>query len=282
MKTRRARPMLATVPVILFSLATLTAACSSPEEPTASGQTATNGFDPRDLSGFWLLSSNTGLIGPNETAPELTAAGQTRMSENIPAPDVSLPALSNDPEKTCNPVGFPRLLLDSEPIEFLQLDDRLIQFFQWEHRVRILWLDGRELPSGENLENLGPAWYGHSVAEWQGDTLVVNTVGLEPRAWLDENVGRPKSFHARIEERYTLVDANTLEIQLTLDDPEYYTSTWVGNTKSFERLPPEAYTFFGWEGLFAGISEGICAPINEVEGYNNTFRDAEGPSGGAQ
>ncbi len=277
MKTRCLSPMSAVVSMLFFALVSLTAGCSPAGEPPPGEQTAANSFDPRDLSGFWLLSTNTGLIGPNDTAPDLTPEGQARMSENIPASSVPLPALSNDPEKTCNPVGFPRLLLDSEPIEFLQLEDRLIQFFQWEHRVRIVWLDGRELPSGENLENLGPAWYGHSVGEWQGDTLVVNTVGLDDRAWLDENVGRPKSFHARIEERYTRVDADTVELQLTLDDPEYYTSTWVGNTKSFERLPPEAYTFSGWEGLFAGITEGICAPIDEVEGYNNTFRDAVAP-----
>ena len=49
----------------------------------------------------------------------------------------------------------------------------------WEWTLRELWLDGRQLPSGDNLENLGPAWYGHSVAQWQGDTLVVNTVGLD-------------------------------------------------------------------------------------------------------
>jgi hypothetical protein len=277
MKARRVSPISAVVSVILFSLVTLTAACSPPGEQPAGGQTAAIGSNPRDLSGYWLLSTNTGLIGPNETAPDLTPEGVAAMSGRIPNSAVDFPALSNDPEKECNPDGFPRLLLDSEPIEFLQLEDRLIQFFQWEHRVRIIWLDGREVPSGENLENLGPAWYGHSVGEWEGDTLIVNTVGLDERAWLDENVGRPKSFHARIEERYTLVDANTVEIQLTLDDPEYYTSTWVGNTKSFERLPPEAYTFFGWEGLFAGISEGICAPINEVEGYNDIFRDAVAP-----
>src|SRR5438132_11140788 len=53
----------------------------------------------------------------------------------------------------------------------------------WVHRVlyrsRYLWTDGRALPSGQNLENLGPAWYGHSVANWNGDTLIVNTVGLD-------------------------------------------------------------------------------------------------------
>jgi hypothetical protein len=259
------------------SLAALAAPLLSSKPQQVEAQTATALFDPRDFSGYWILSSgNDGRIGPD--APELSPEGQARMNENIPATRVPLPALSNDPEKACNPVGFPRLLLDSEPIEFVQLEDRLIQLFQWEHRVRVLWLDGRELPSGENLENLGPAWYGHSVGEWQDDTLVVNTVGLDDRAWLDENDGRPKSFYARIEERYRRVDVDTIELQLTLDDPTYYTTMWVGDTKVFKRLPPEAYTFFGWEGLFAGITEGICAPVNEIEGYNEKFRDAAAPS----
>ncbi len=127
-------------------------------------------------------------------------------------------------------------------------------------------------PSGENLENLGPAWYGHSVAKWEGNTLVVNTVGLDERAWLD-NTGLPKSFHARIEERYTRTAYNTVELQMTLYDPEYYTATYVGGKKSFKKVPDDASTYFGWKGLFAGISEGICAPMNEVEGYNKGFRD---------
>jgi hypothetical protein len=181
---------------------------------------------------------------------------------------------SNAPWLQCNPQGFPRLLNDDEPIEFINTRDKILQVIQWEHRIRYLWTDGRELPSGQNLENLGPAWYGHSVATWNGDTLVVNTVGLDERAWLD-NLGYPKSFHARIEETYKRINANTLEVQLTLYDPEYYTAPYVGSKRTFRKLPVEDYTYSGWTGLFAGISEGICAPMNEVEGYTKGF---EGPA----
>ena len=100
---------------------------------------------------------------------------------------------------------------------------------------------------------------------------MVNTVGLDDRAWLD-NAGNPKSFHARIEETWRRVDSNTLELQMTLYDPEYYTATYVGSKKIYKRTPDEAMTYFGWSGLFAGITESICAPMNEVEGYNK-FRD---------
>ena len=178
----------------------------------------------------------------------------------------------NAPWFTCNPMGFPRLLNEDEPTEWIMTKDKILQVFQWEHRIRYLWTDGRALPSGQNLENLGPSWYGHSVANWEGDTLVVNTVGLEERAWLDQN-GLPKSFHARIEERYRRVDYNTIELQITLYDPEYYTAPYVSVKRTFKKITDDHATYFGWDGLFAGVTEGICAPINEVEGFNKGFRD---------
>ena len=84
---------------------------------------------------------------------------------------------------------------------------------------------------------------------------------------------RPKSFHARIEERYKRVDADTFTIQFNLYDPEYYTATWDGDVKTIKRMKPDTYTYFGWKGLFGGITDAICAPENEVENYNKRFRD---------
>ena len=224
-------------------------------------------FDPHDLSGIWTLTKNDHSLGT--PAPPLTAAGQAAKAGRVVDAGA---ANGNAPWYTCKPMGFPRLLNDDETMEFIMVRDRVLQVFQWEHRIRMLWTDGRALPSGENLENLGPAWYGHSVGKWNGNTLVVNTVGLDERAWLD-NAGNPKSFHARIEETWRRTDSNTLELQLTLYDPEYYTTPYVGSKKIYKRMPADASTYFGWYGLFAGITEGICAPMNEVDVYNK-FRDA--------
>jgi hypothetical protein len=260
----------AAILALLLALAAFGKPAAALSEQQAGGETAAQ-FDARDFSGIWLLRRNSETIGPNQ--PPMTPAGIEAMRGRIPESTVRVPGESNDPIRQCNPNGFPRLLFDAEPIEFVHTRDRLYQFFQWERQFREIWLDGRPLPSGENLENLGPAWYGHSVAEWQGDTLVVNTVGLNEQAWLDEEKGRPKSFHARIEERYRRTDADTIEVQLTMYDPEYYTATWAGDTKTFRRMAPETYTYFGWKGLFGGITDAICAPMNEVEGYNKRFRD---------
>src|SRR5262245_21344763 len=207
--------------------------------------TADANFDPHDFSGIWTLTRTDHSLGT--PAPPLTPAGQTAKAGRVQDRGG---VIGNAPWYTCNPMGFPRLMNDDEPMELMMLQDRVVQVFQWEHRLRYLWTDGRALPSGENLENLGPAWYGHSVAKWDGYTLVVNTVGMEERAWLD-NAGNPKSFHARIEETWKRVDSNTLELQLTLYDPDYYTATYVGSKKTYKRMPKDATAYFGWDGLFA-------------------------------
>jgi hypothetical protein len=218
-------------------------------------------FDPHDFTGIWEMTVRDHTLGVKP--PPLTPAGVAAMAGRVTA---------NAPWFTCNPMGFPRLVNEDEPIEWIMTKDKVLQVFQWEHRIRYLWTDGRALPSGQSLENLGPAWYGHSVANWEGDTLIVNTVGLEERAWLDQN-GLPKSFHARIEERYRRIDYNTIELQMTVYDPEYYTAPYVGAKRTFKKITDDHVTYFGWVGLFAGVTEGICAPVNEVEGFNKGFRD---------
>jgi len=224
-------------------------------------------FDPHDFSGIWEMTRLDHSFGT--PPPPLTPAGTAAMAGRI----VDKPGvIGNAPWYTCNPMGFPRLMNDDEPMEFIMTKEKILQVFQWEHRIRYIWTDGRQAPSGQNLENLGPAWYGHSAAQWNGNSLTVNTVGLDERAWLD-NAGLPKSFHARIEESWKRVDSNTIELQLTLYDPEYYTAPYVSAKKTFKKMPDDAISYFGWSGLFAGISEGICAPTNEVEGYNKGFRD---------
>ena len=253
------------------------------------GQGSSSQLNPRDLSGIWELRG--GDRGLSRNIPPFTPAGKARFDANKPArgravgqpldgehplrAKAVVPALSNDPMMVCNPAGFPRLLLDPELVEFIQMQGRMLQLFQWSRTPREVWLDGRALPSGENLENIGPNWYGHSVGQWEGDTLVVNTVGIEDRSWLDI-YGFPRSFQARIEERYKRIDADTIELHLTMVDPAFYTAPWVSDTKTFKRQPREAVTYYGWYGLFSGIGEAICAPINEVDDFNKRIRDPAG------
>jgi hypothetical protein len=246
-------------------------------------------FNPRDLSGLWERQRGHRAI--NERVPPMTPEGEARLKQNIPARGRQLgeplngehwgrvraviPAKSNDPMMTCNPPGFPRLVLDPEPVEFVQTNDRVLQLFQWTRTLREMWLDGRAVPSGENLDNLGPAWYGHSVGRWDGDTLVVQTVGVDDRAWIDI-FGYPKSSEARFEERYRRINAETIEYRITMWDAKYYREPWVSDLKTFRRIPRENATYFGWYGLFGGITDAVCAPMNEVEDFNKRVRDPAG------
>jgi hypothetical protein len=224
-------------------------------------------FDPRDFSGYWLRNT----VRPKQ-GPPLTPAGLKAKEGRRADDDVKLPTDSNDPMYKCNPQGFPRLVWEeNEPLEFITLPDRVLQLFQWERTLRELWVDGRELPSGENLENLGAAWYGHSAGHWEGDTLVVLTTGVDERAWLDE-YANPKSFDARFEERYRMIDANTIEGQLTINDPKNFTAPWVHPPSLFKRMKPEDVNFFGWKGLFSGLTDAICAPMNETN-FDDRIRD---------
>ena len=82
---------------------------------------------------------------------------------------------------------------------------------------RQIYTDGRRLP-----EDPYPSWTGHSVGTWQGDTLVVQTVGIHTRAWLD-GAAHPRSEDMRITERYRRRDFGHMDLEMTFDDPKYYT-----------------------------------------------------------
>ena len=267
---------------LFFLLAGFGEAMPLSEKESSGPEALAQQFDPHDLTGLWVRTDpdatgtvrgrfRTDWLGPAEGMPPLTPEGVAKMSGRVGTNDLPLPVFSNDPKFKCNPSGFPRILYTSAyPFEFAGLEGRLLQLFQWERVLREVWMDGRDLPSGENLDNLGPAWYGHSVAEWEGDTLVVNTVGLDDRAWLDGQ-GHPVSLQTRIEERWDRIDADTLEVQLTLHDSTMYTAPWVGDRKTYTRMSREDATFFEWYGLFSGVWESICAPMNEVDDHTTRF-----------
>ncbi len=230
-------------------------------------------YDTRDFSGIWYRVGGARGHGPQGTNPPLTPEGLARMKTHRPtrshlpdiAPPTPNPALSNYPYIECNPKGFPANVVDDNHVhhEVVQLPTRILQLWQEERNLREIWLDGREVPTGDNYANLGPSWMGMSVGHWEGNTLVVETVGLDDRAWLDA-FGFPKSDEARIIERYTRTDAVTLELEQILYDPKYYTLPWESDIKVWRKEAPDARTVnnFGWYGLFSGLTDLICAPMN--------------------
>jgi hypothetical protein len=136
----------------------------------------------------------------------------------------------------CEPMGLVRnlnaeIIPPHNTFEIVQIAGRVLQFFEYRHDWREIWMDGRALPS---LDALDPRWNGHSVGRWDGDTLVVESVGLDGRSWLDK-FGYPHSDEMRVEERYRLIDADTLELVITINDPAMYTKPWASDRKAFKR-----------------------------------------------
>jgi hypothetical protein len=77
-----------------------------------------------------------------------------------------------------------------------------------------------------------PTWNGTSVGKWEGDVFVVDSMGFDDRTWLDK-FGYPHSENMKLQERYRRIDADTLELTMTITDPEMYTRPWVSDTKLF-------------------------------------------------
>jgi hypothetical protein len=115
----------------------------------------------------------------------------------------------------CAPLGFPRVMLGT--FEIYQIPGRVIMRFQQDGSVRDIWLDGRKHP-----EDAGGLWMGHSIGRWEGDTLVVDTIGLIETTWLDL-FGTPHSEALHAVERIRRTDANTLQLDITLEDPKTFT-----------------------------------------------------------
>lgn len=115
----------------------------------------------------------------------------------------------------CLPNGLPMTELFPSPKRIVQTSDLIVVLYEGD-LPRQIHMDGRKLPS-----QLNPAWAGYSVARWDGDALLVETAGLNTRAPLDA-FGHPRSESMRLRERWRRRDFGHLDIQVTIDDPAYY------------------------------------------------------------
>ena len=191
----------------------------------------------RDLSGAWVGPQGT----KGDPMPPMTPAGEGRFKMNKPylgfaavaaaAAGGGLPP-TNDPTITCDPLGFPRDLYahavsSRGGMLFGSAPNRMIINYEQQRVWREIWLDGRQLPAKVDVKDAPDSrYYGYSVGHWENDnTFVIQTTGVDERAWLDE-AGHPRSSSAHIEERYTRVDQYNLELEATLDDPKFYTKPW--------------------------------------------------------
>jgi hypothetical protein len=175
--------------------------------------------DP-DLSGVWLVGSD-----PFAEKPDALPWAQTLQDERV----------ANDfryhPHNYCLPSSLP-VPGGAAPFmtKFVQKEDLLIVLFEDAPGFRQIFMDGRDHPELPN-----PAWMGHSIAHWEGSTLVIDTLGFNDRGW---ESGYPQSEEKHSIERYTRTDYGRMELEFTIEDPKVFDSPWVTNMV-FDLAPQE-------------------------------------------
>jgi hypothetical protein len=128
-----------------------------------------------------------------------------------------------DPASRCLPAGIPESLFFYS-FKIIQAPEEIVMLLEDGDPARQIHTDGRGLPRDPQ-----PAWMGYSVAQWEGDTLAVDTTGFNEEAWLDGS-GHPRSETMHIRERYHRVDFGHMDLDVTIDDPKYYTRPYTFST----------------------------------------------------
>lgn len=163
-----------------------------------------------DMTGIWVGAMRGGPKGlPKD--PPLTAAGRAVIAGY---------QAEHDPITWCQ-VDFGRTQgAPIVPFELLQRDDRVTLLYEYGHQVMRVFMDGRGHP-----EDLPPSFMGHSTGQWQGDTLIIETVNLSQGYFRDGLY--PYSESARVVSRYDLsADGNSLVVERTVYDKEFYSEPW--------------------------------------------------------
>jgi hypothetical protein len=125
------------------------------------------------------------------------------------------------PKERCWPVGVPAfLLLPATPVYFLQTPKQVSMIWMQDHQVRRVYLD---VPHSANVK---PSWFGESVGHYEGDTLVVDTIGISSKSYVD-NYQTPHTDQLHVIERFHMIeDGKTLEVNVHVEDPGAFTTPW--------------------------------------------------------
>jgi len=222
---------------------------SAPKPPSAADWSAISKLP--DFTGVWEVGGRGGGRGGRvrgtPQGPALTPEAAARRQQ--------LQALGREDKETANclPPGMPGIMGQPYPMEFLLTPGLVTIVIEAYSQVRHIYTDGRPLPDDPDLK-----FHGTSVGRWEGDTLVVDTVGFSPLTQIAADV--PHGDRMRIQERFRLTDPDTMSIETTVTDPDVLTAPYT-TTRTLRRHR-------SWT-----IAEYIC------EENNRNFVDEKGKAG---
>ena len=172
-----------------------------------------------DLQGFWM---------PAPLVKYLLNLAADMKDEEIPlqpwARKLYQERIDNNgkdhPGVSCLPSGIPEKDTIPDGLKIVQTPDLIVFLHDSRTIFRQIFTDGRPLP-----KNAQPTWQGYSVGKWDGDTLVVDTIGQNGKTWLDMK-GLPGTEDLHVIERFRRPTIGRMEIKVTIDDPKAYTKAW--------------------------------------------------------
>jgi len=225
---------------------------SKPQQASATPDAPkSNAAASADITGIWDgMRGNYDFASFSKGDPPMTVWGKAQFDAAKPSQGprgVSLKE-TTDMVYKCFPPGMPYIYLQIFPMQIVRTPKEVIEIFEYDHNVRHIFVDGRKHP-----DDLTPTYNGHSIGHWEGDTLVVDTVGLNGKLWLDR-LGHPESDQMHIVERIHRVDEKTLQVDFTFDDPKAYPKPWTAVLRFRSRLD--------WD-----IMELICADNLAFESF---------------
>jgi len=168
-----------------------------------------------DLGGYWNLPEalrfNGNLAQGKEDEVPYTPEGRQAFLNRDAA---------DDPTAYCLPPGMPRMLHSPFPMLIIQSPGLVAELFEYQKIWRLIYTDGRP-----HHADVTDTFMGDSIGHWEGDTLVIDTVGINDRSWLDTE-GHQHTADIHLIERVMRTAPDTLHYEVTVIDPKYYSKPW--------------------------------------------------------
>lgn len=182
--------------------------------------------EPHEAS-FGVPAGAGAIVDPSDGFIPYTPAGRAEREANIANRDAA------DPYTKCYKPGVPHIMYLPFPFQIIQSGNVVTIMSEYIHNTRFIWLH-RDTHFGARQIDL---WNGDSVGRFEGNSLVTDVFNFHPDVWLDR-AGNHSGPDLRVTERLTLIDADTLQYEATLTDPENYTRPWTLRTLMYRHKDP--------------------------------------------
>jgi hypothetical protein len=250
MRIRAIRSVIFALALISFPAAQ---ARQDADEHPAEAQKPKPGAAIPDFSGYWGPGSHGPIGGWDQNPPPMTPWGLERYNAARPpfGPKATFESINDPVQLYCDPPGIPRIYPYPWEFTILQTKDVVYMLFEFTRTWRSIAMD-RDHPKDPDQ-----TWLGDSIGHYEGDTLVIDTIGFNDKTWLDQT-GYPHSDQLHLIERIRLADHDTLEVGLTADDPKAYTKPITGK-RMFKRTN-------------SPMGETICS-VSEMHSFQKEIMD---------